>query len=243
MSGAPLAGRRALVTGASRGIGAATSQALASAGALVAVVGRTAGDLERVVESLGGSAAGHLVVLADLASDAGVRDTIRATSAWAGGAPDILVSNAGEFPNAPLEQLDPAAVERSWRLNLGAPFAMAHAFLPAMRVRKSGDIVTVGSIADRGAYSGNTAYSASKYGLRGLHEVLRVETQGSGVRATLVSPGPVDTAIWDPHESRLGKRFPVREAMLRAEDVASAIVFAVTQPAHVNVDELRLTRS
>lgn len=236
-----LAGRRALVTGGSRGIGAATAAALAAAGARVAVVGRGGAGLDAVVAAAGGAGAGHLAVVADLTRDEGVRIVLNAVHSWAGDAPDILVNNAGEFPNAVLEQLDPAAVERSWRLNLGAPFALIHALLPAMRARQSGDIVNVGSVADRGAYSGNAAYSAAKYGLRGLHEVLRIETRGTGVRAVLVSPGPVDTAIWAPHESRLGTRFPERAAMLRPDDVARAIVFALSQPAHVDVDEMRLT--
>jgi NADP-dependent 3-hydroxy acid dehydrogenase YdfG len=112
-----------------------------------------------------------------------------------------------------------------------------------MRARKSGDIVTLGSIADRYAFTGNAAYSATKFGMRAFHEVLRAETRGSGVRAILVSPGPVDTEIWDPHEASIGTRFPKRADMLTADDVARAIVFAVSQPAHVDIDELRLTRS
>jgi NADP-dependent 3-hydroxy acid dehydrogenase YdfG len=112
-----------------------------------------------------------------------------------------------------------------------------------MRRRHSGDVVTIGSVADRTAFTGNAAYSASKFGIRAVHEVLRAETRGSGVRAILVSPGPVDTEIWDPLADQLGGRFPERTAMLTAADVARAIVFTVSQPAHVDIDELRLTRS
>ena len=112
-----------------------------------------------------------------------------------------------------------------------------------MRERARGHIVTIGSIADRVAFPENGAYAASKFGLRGLHEVLRAELRGSGVRATLVSPGPVDTALWDEIDPDNRPGFSPRASMLAADAVASAVVYAVTQPADVNVDELRLSRA
>ncbi len=101
----------------------------------------------------------------------------------------------------------------------------------------------MGSVADRRAFPGNAAYAASKFGLRGLHEVLREELRGTGVRATLVSPGPVDTPLWDPLDPDTREGFTPRAAMLGAADVADAILWAVTRPAAVNVDELRLARA
>jgi NADP-dependent 3-hydroxy acid dehydrogenase YdfG len=234
------AGRRALITGGTRGIGAATARALAGAGALVAVSARSASDGRTLVESLG---AGHLAIGADLAADGGVEAVVSSVTRWAGGAPDIVVNNAGTFPNASIEEQSSEELSRTLRLNVEAPFQLVRAFLGAMRKRRSGDIVTIGSVADKTAFTGNAAYSASKYGLRALHEVLRLETRGSGVRAILVSPGAVDTDIWDPHQAAIGTRFPKRADMLEADDVARAILFAVSQPAHVDIDELRLTRS
>ena len=84
-------------------------------------------------------------------------------------------------------------------------------------------------------------YAASKFGVRGLHEVLREELRGSGVRATLVSPGPVDTALWDAVDPDNRPGFTPRARMLHPDDVAAAILYAVTAPGRVNVDELRLT--
>jgi NADP-dependent 3-hydroxy acid dehydrogenase YdfG len=103
--------------------------------------------------------------------------------------------------------------------------------------------VTIGSIADRMAFPENAAYAASKFGARAMHEVMRAELRGTGIRTTLISPGPVDTPLWDPlsPESRPG--FTPRSAMLPADAVAEAIVFAVTRPASVNIDELRLSRA
>jgi NADP-dependent 3-hydroxy acid dehydrogenase YdfG len=236
----PLAGRRALVTGGTRGIGAATARALVAAGAAVGVVGRRGDDAVAVAKTLGpGSAA----FAADLTDAKGIEGVILGVTDWSGSAPDIIVNNAGVFPHAALESQDPDELSRALRLNIEAPFALIRAFLPAMRARGSGDVVSIGSVADRNAFTGNAAYSATKYGIRGVHEVLRAETRGSGVRAILVSPGAVDTEIWEPYESSLGGRFPTRDAMLTADDVARAIVFAVSAPPHVDVEELRLTRS
>jgi NADP-dependent 3-hydroxy acid dehydrogenase YdfG len=238
VTGLPLAGRTALVTGASRGIGAAAARALAASGARVALVARSGGAIEALARSLGD---GHLAVPADLATPAGTDAVVGAVTRWAGGPPDILVNNAGTFAPTPVAEQDPDAFAATLRLNLESPFRLVRAFIVPMRSRGSGHIVTIGSVADRSARPGNAAYSASKYGLRALHEVLRAEMRGTGVRASLVSPGPVDTPIWDPVERRLGRDFPARDAMLAADDVARAIVFVVTQPPHVDVEELRLT--
>jgi NADP-dependent 3-hydroxy acid dehydrogenase YdfG len=79
--------------------------------------------------------------------------------------------------------------------------------------------------------------------VRALHETLRAETAGTGVRATLISPAATDTPIWDAHDPDGSPHLPSRAAMLRAEDVADAVCWAVTRPAHVDVEELRLARS
>jgi NADP-dependent 3-hydroxy acid dehydrogenase YdfG len=112
-----------------------------------------------------------------------------------------------------------------------------------MRARGSGHLVTLGSVADRNIFAGNAAYSASKYGLRAMHEVLRAELRGTGVRASLVSPGPVDTDIWDPIDPDNRPGFTPRAQMLRAADVAEAIRWVIVAPAAVNVDELRFSSS
>lgn len=233
-----LAGRSALVTGASRGIGEAVARALAAAGARVALAARSAEALATLARDLG---APHLAVVADITVPADVAALAARVTAWAGGAPDILVGSAGAFPRAPLHEQDPDEFARALALNATAPFRVLRAFLPAMREARRGDVVTIGSVADRHAYPGNAAYSAGKFGNRATHEVLRAETRGTGVRAILIAPGPVDTAIWDPHEDSLGRTLPPRDRMLRVDDVARAVVFAVAQPRHVDVEELRLS--
>ena len=236
----PLAGRRALVTGASRGIGAATARALAAAGARVALAARSREAIETLARELGD---GHLAFPADLSGSAGVEALVSAVTAWAGGAPDILVNNAGVFAPKPIPDQDPDEFARVLEVNLASPFRLVHAFYAAMVRRGSGHVVTVGSVSDRRARPANAAYSASKFGLRAMHESLREEASGTGVRASLVSPSAVDTQIWAPVEARLGRDYPARSAMLTADDVARAIVFVVSQPPHVDIHELRLSHS
>ena len=92
-------------------------------------------------------------------------------------------------------------------------------------------------------FPGNASYAPSKHGARALHEGLRLETRGSGVRATLVSPGQVDTPLWDAIDPDNRDEITPRAQMLRPEAVAEAVLYVLTQPADVNVDELRLSRS
>jgi NADP-dependent 3-hydroxy acid dehydrogenase YdfG len=123
------------------------------------------------------------------------------------------------------------------------PFRLVHAFLAGMRARGRGHIVTVGSVADHEAFAGNAAYAASKFGLRGLHEVLRREIDGTGVKATLISPGAVDTTLWDALPPATRATFPAAGEMLDAADVADAVLYAVTRGPKVSVDEVRLSSS
>ena len=156
------------------------------------------------------------------------------------GAPDIVVSNAGAFLLRPLGDTEPADLELQLAVNIKAPFYVARAFLPAMREAGRGSFITVGSVADHIGFPENAAYAASKYGLRGLHETLLAEYRGTGVRLTLVSPGATDTAVWDPVDPDHREGFLRRADMLRPADVADAILFVATRPAHVHIDWLRL---
>ncbi len=237
---APLAGVSAVVTGASRGIGAAIARALAEAGAHVALVARSRDPLERLAALLGANA---IAVPCDV-HDAQAVDraiaTIRANIAEPIG---VLVNNAGIFTLGQMHELAPDDFAAMIGVNLVAPFRFIRAFLPAMRANKSGHIVTIGSVADRAAWPGNAGYAASKFGARAMHEVLRAETKGTGVRASLISPAATDTDLWNALDPDSRSDMPSRADMLRPEDVARAVLFAVTQPALVNVDELRVSRS
>lgn len=223
-----LAGRVALVTGASRGIGAATAEALRAAGARVVRVARALAPGQDFLD-----------LPADL-TDAAQVDALAGRVQREVGPPDVVVSNAGGFLLRSLEQTTVADFDAQLAINLRAAFAVARAFLPMLRDAGRGSFVTVGSVADHVGFPENAAYAASKYGLRGLHETLLAEYRGTGVRLTLVSPGPTDTGIWAPYDPDRRKGFPRRAEMLRPGDVADAILFVATRPPHVLVDWLRL---
>lgn len=211
--------RTALVTGASRGIGRAAAEALSGEGVRLVLSSRGGEALEAAAEVTGGTA-----VAADLSRPEEVDRLARRAGDLLGDAPDALVNNAGVFALAPAAETPPELFEEHLAVNLAAPFRLVRAFLPAMLERGSGSLVHVGSVAGREALPGNVAYSASKFGLRGMHEVLRAELDGTGVRSLLVEPGPVDTTAWDPLEPRLGEDLPARDEMLRPERVARGIL-------------------
>jgi NAD(P)-dependent dehydrogenase (short-subunit alcohol dehydrogenase family) len=224
-----LEGRYAVVTGASRGIGAAVAAALRAEGAVVARIARSlapAGD------------ARGLDLRADLTDDAQCAAALDAVLAR--GTPHLVVSSTGAFALAPLEDQPLAGLDAMYRANVRAPFAVARRLLPAMRAGGGGRHVLLGSIADYRALPGNTAYAATKFGARGLHEVLREEFRGSGVLCTLISPGPTDTPLWDPLAPDAREDLPSRAAMLRPGDVAEAVRWVATRPAGMDVGLIQL---
>jgi NADP-dependent 3-hydroxy acid dehydrogenase YdfG len=235
-----LTGRTAAVTGASRGIGAGIAAALAAQGMRVALLARNAEKLSELSKKLKGSFA----VQCDITQTVDVERAVERISREFSGGPDVLVNNAGIFGVSAIEDTSTEFFADTINTNLVAPFLFVRSFAGEMKKRGKGHIITIGSIADRTIYTGNAAYSAAKFGIRAVHEVLRAEMRGTGVRATLISPASTNTSIWDaitltdPAETPPSKR-----PMLEAEDVVNAVLFALTQPERVNVDELRLSHS
>lgn len=232
--------RSAVVTGASRGIGAAIARRLADIGIRVVMVARSEDLLRSLADEIGRDS---IAVPCDLAQNSEVDRTVALVEERLGAGPDILVNNAGAFAVAPVHEQDPDSFARMLDVNLTSPFRLLRRWLPAMRTRGNGHVVTIGSIADRAIFPGNAAYAASKFGLRAMHEVLRAELRGSGVRASLVSPGPVDTELWDQLDPDNSPGFTPRADMLTPAAVADAVAYVVSTPGGVNIDELRLSRS
>jgi len=235
-----LSGRTAVVTGASRGIGAGIAKALGEQGARVVLIARNEAKLKERASEIKGS----IPIVADLSEPESVERAATRIVSELKGAPNILVNNAGMFRVTVAEETSAETFVDVVDTNLVAPFLLVRAFLAGMKKRGSGHIITIGSIADRTIYSGNVAYSAAKFGLRAVHEVLRTELRGSGVRTSLISPAATNTEMWNgitvtdpvnrPHSTR---------PMLEPDDVVRAVMFALTQPEQVNVDELRLSHS
>lgn len=236
-----LSGRTAIVTGASQGIGAEIARQLTAAGVRVALAARRRDELDKMAAKLGGSA---IAVECDVTSRGSVAAAAIKVREAFGGAPDIIVNNAGVFRVAPLEAMQPENFIATVSTSLIGPFLMLHEFLTEMHRRGSGHVVTIGSAGDRKIFPENGAYSAAKFGLRAMHEVLRTELRGTGVRASLISPSSVDTALWEGVDTESkDSGYPSRSEMLNPGDVGRAVLFALMQPDLVNVDELRISRA
>jgi NADP-dependent 3-hydroxy acid dehydrogenase YdfG len=232
---ASLSGRNALVTGASRGIGREVALLLAAVGARVWCLARSADGVRAVAGEVGGEA-----LVADLTDDAATWDALDGMLDRLGAPPDLVVNAAGVFGLAASHATTVRSFDDALAVNLRGPFLVNRALLPAMLERGSGLLVSIGSVAGRRAMPGNAAYAASKYGLRGYHEVLLAELRGTGVRVTLVEPAAADTELWDGIDAGGRPDLPARDAMLRARDVAEAVLFVATREDSVRIPLLQI---
>jgi short-subunit dehydrogenase len=211
----------ALVTGASRGIGAATARELARRGYALALAARSVAPLQDLAGELTRSGAPALPIPTNLGSPEEVLRLARITLERFGRV-DLLVNNAGIGGGGRgFARMERADLRELLAVNLEAPALLTHALLPHMLARRSGAVVFVGSVAGRVALPGSALYSGTKHGLRGLALALRRETRGRGVGVTLISPGFVDTAMV-PHVPGFLKIPP--------EAVARAAADAVERP-------------
>lgn len=236
-----LRGKVALVTGASSGIGEATALALAAEGANVAVAARRVDRLETLIKRIEEGGGHAISIQADVADEVQAREMIRtAHDRW--GRLDILVNNAGVML---LGQIDGADTE-DWRrmVNtnvLGLMYA-THAALPLMKAQNVGHVVNISSVAGRTARAGSGAYNASKWGVVAFSEALRQEVYQNHIRVTVIEPGAVATEltehITDSRAKKEIQEFVQAMTPLESEDIAAAVVYAVTQPQRVNVNEI-----
>jgi NADP-dependent 3-hydroxy acid dehydrogenase YdfG len=226
-----LAGRRAFVTGASSGIGAATARALAEAGACVALAAREGHALERVTRELAGNAKAFVC---DVRQEGDVARTVRDAAAALGGI-DLVVAAAGLGRFSRAEQMRVEEWDEVIDTNLRGTFLVFHETLPHVR-RAKGHLFAIASIAATRPFTESAAYSASKAGVRALAQVVAEEVRREGVRVTTIVPGAVDSPFWD----RAGGTALDRVRMLQPEDVARTIVHAAAVPARASVDEIVL---
>ncbi len=226
-----LSGRRVVITGASRGIGADLARRFAAVGARVALVARAKEAIDQLASDLGGEA-----YTADL-GDRAQRDAL-IPRIEGDGPIDVLVNNAGLLDTVAFATMDPASIDALIDVNLHAPMQLTRAVLSSMLVRGRGRIVDISSMAGASCTPGVATYSATKAGLTHFNACLRAELVGSGVSAMIVELGPVDTAM----EATLHTHGPTDRSMnrLRAlrltrhlptERVARAIVRAVERDA------------
>lgn len=236
-----LQGKVAIITGASSGIGEATARALAAEGCRVVLAARRMKRLTALRESLEASGAQVLVIQTDVTSQGQWKCMVNhVIETW--GQIDILVNNAGIMPLSFIKNLRVDEWEQMIDVNLKGVLYGVAAVLPHMRSRRSGHIVNISSTAGRWLFDGGAVYCATKFAVNAFSEGFRREISASeGIRMTLIEPGITSTelhlSIKDPDVLEAGSSQPP-VTPLQAEDIARAVVYAVSQPPHVNVNEV-----
>ena len=246
-----LEGTVALVTGASSGIGEATAQALAGAGAAVALVARRADrlhELSRRIEAAGGRAR---VITADVTDRAQAQGAVQRTVSELGRL-DILINNAGMMLLGPIVDAPVDEWDRMLAINVHGLLHCADAALPHLLraagegPRELADMVNVSSVAGRVARRGSGVYNLTKHGIGAFSESLRQEVAPKHVRVALIEPGAVDTELASHNRSEvldgITQRFSGVER-LQAQDIADAILYIVTRPRRAAINELLIRPS
>jgi NADP-dependent 3-hydroxy acid dehydrogenase YdfG len=237
----PLAGKVALVTGASSGIGEATAIALAEAGAAVAIGARRRDRLDALAGKLREAGARVLQLDLDVTDEQQCRTAVSRTREELGGL-DVLVNNAGVMLLGTIVGADTEDWRRMIQTNVMGVMYMTHAAIEGMVEQGSGDIVNMSSVAGRQARKGAGVYNASKWAVNAFSESLRQEVTGRGVRVGLVEPGAVATELTDhitqPDAKAASVQMYTSMRALHAEDIARAVLYLVTQPPYVAVNEV-----
>jgi uncharacterized protein len=215
-------GKTAIVTGASSGIGAATAQELAKAGARVLLVARRENQLREVADSIGGAASVYPTDLSDPRAVDRLAERVTAEV----GTPDIIVNNAGAGQWKFVEETTPTEAVQMMTVPYFAAFYVTHAFLPGMLRRNSGHIVNVSSVGSRFVWPGATAYIAARWAVRGFSQALRADLSGTRIHVTLYESGVVRSDYWDHNPGSL-ERVPKMGRLvptLTADAAGKAIV-------------------
>ncbi|WP_328890715.1 SDR family NAD(P)-dependent oxidoreductase [Streptomyces sp. NBC_00316] len=232
-----LEGKVILVTGASSGIGQATALALSKTGARIAVGARRTDRLKALAQD----APGEILVLElDVTDQQSVQDAVTATVEHFG-ALDAVVNNAGIMLSGAILDADTTEWTRMVETNLLGSMYTVHAALPHL-LQSKGAVVQVSSTSGRISSAASGVYAATKFGITAFAEALRQEVTTQGVRVIVVEPGFVSTElashITDPNIQAAAKNMAESMRTLQPEDIATAIVYALTQPAHVAVNEI-----
>ena len=236
-----LAGKVAVITGASSGIGEATALALSAEGAHIVASARRIDrltDVQKQIELKGGDC---LCIQADVQEEADCRNLITQAEERHHRV-DILVNNAGVMLLSPVIEADTNDWRRMMNTNVLGLMYCVHAVLPGMKKRKSGHIVNISSVAGRTARPNIGGYNASKWAVNGFSEALRQEVFSDGIRVTLIEPGVVRTELRE-HITNARIRQEHEEwassmTQLESEDIAAAIIYAVTAPHRANINEI-----
>ena len=234
---ARLAGKVAMVTGGSRGIGRAIAVALGGDGATVVLAARSVAKLKETAELVrraGGRAESVVTELTDEQSIKGLVATTREKF----GRLDILVNNAGITHSARLEQTRTEDWDRCWAVNARAPFILCREALPLLKQAEAATIVNISSVVGVKGYPLQSAYTASKHALRGMTISLAEEMRGTNVRVHVICPGGVDTEMVQRVRPDIAK-----DELIGPEEIAELVLYLVTHKGNAVMDELRIRRA
>jgi NADP-dependent 3-hydroxy acid dehydrogenase YdfG len=239
----PLAGHVSLVTGASSGIGAGVVRALSAEGATVIAVARRYDRLTELIDAVTKSSGSALALELDVTNGPSIVQCIE-TIVERFGRIDSVVNAAGVMLSARTAEADIIDWQRMFDTNVLGLMAVTHAAFSVMRAQGSGHVVNISSVSARLANAGSPGYAATKSAVNTFSESLRKEGTSLNIRVTVVSPGIVETELFDhPADEATRARFKkMLDSMtpLTAADVAAAVVYALSQPAHVSVNEIVL---
>ena len=220
--------RQILITGASRGIGRAIAERLATEKCRIILHGRDKAALEETDEVVTAAGSGVRIAIADLSVANGVEALVRAVK----GRLDVLINNAGIAIVKPIEELTLDDWQRTLDINVTGPFLLTKLLLPQL---ENGSIVNIMSIAARAGFPNWSSYCMSKFAIEGFSQALREELRPRNIRVVNIYPGATNTAIWNDVPGAWS-----REKMLDPAEVAEAVAYAVSRPANVAVENLNV---
>ena len=222
-----------LVTGATRGIGRAIALRFAQEGCNVAAAARDAGPVDEVIREIEEAGGKGLPVQLNVRDHGSVESAVYRVLQWGAGRLDCLINNAGTFDVKPFDELTPADWDRQIETNLTGPFWVTLEAFEGLEESDCGHVINIASVAAKQGFAGNAAYCASKYGLRGFSDALRLDLAEKDIRVSTVYPGSTNTSIWDGVQGDWD-----RTKMASPESVAETVWQTWSAPRDANVDDV-----
>ena len=232
-----LAGKIAIITGASRGIGRAICLALSNEGATVILAARSIDKLKETADEVARVGGKPEIIVTDLAEEGSIKNLIQVTNKNFGKL-DILVNNAGVTHSAKLEQTSTQDWDKLFQVNTRAPFILCKEALPLLSEAEAAYIINIASVVGVKGYPLQSAYTASKHALRGMTISLAEELKGSNIRVHLLCPGGVDTDMVQRVRPDIKK-----DELIGADEIAELVLYLVTHKGNAVIDELHIRRA
>lgn len=232
-----LAGKIAIVTGASRGIGKAISLVLAKEAATVVLAARAIDKMNETAKLVTAAGGKSQIIPTELTDENSIKNLVKATGERFGRL-DILINNAGITHSAKLQETLTEDYDRCMSINARAPFIICREALPLLKKAESAYIINIASVVGVKAYALQSAYTASKHALRGMTMALAEELKGSNIRVHLLCPGGVDTELVTKVRPDIKQ-----QDLMQPEEIAELVLYLVTHKGNAVIDELHIRRA